>query len=421
MQQITSASRKVLPFAILTLAGLFLLYEFVLQVSPSVITHQMMEAFHVNAFVLGVTMSLYYYTYAPMQLFAGLSFDKYGARKTLTPAILVCALGTACLALAVTYHLAGLSRLLTGLGSAFSFVGMLFLGRRWFATKYFFIIVALTEFMGAMGAFIGQAPVSSLIEHFGWRQTLWGLAFFGVALSVLVWLVIRDKSEDCQNSQSQSLSVWQSLIYIVRHLQLWAIGLHAMLVFAPVTAFTALWGVPYLVNAYHISTTEAGAICSMVWIGMAVGTPILGGLTEKLKRRRAPLVYCALLGAVTMAIILYVPNLSTDSLYVLMLLMGIGTSGQATSFLVVTDNVPKNIIGTAMGFNNLLIVLSGAIFQPIVGGLLDLNWSGLKLHGVPVYSHGDYSIALSILPLCFIAAALIGRFWMRETHCSPVV
>ena len=58
---------------------------------------------------------------------------------------------------------------------------------------------------------------------------------------------------------------------------------------------------------------------------------------------------------------------------------------QALTFGLVRDNNPTHIAGTAMGFNNMAIVLGGAIFQPVVGVILDHEWRGTLLHGIRVY------------------------------------
>ncbi len=50
------------------------------------------------------------------------------------------------------------------------------------------------------------------------------------------------------------------------------------------------------------------------------------------------------------------------------------------------------------------VVGSGAIFQPLIGLFLDLNWGGAMQAGARVYSASAYEIAFTILP----AAAAVG-------------
>jgi hypothetical protein len=75
---------------------------------------------------------------------------------------------------------------------------------------------------------------------------------------------------------------------------------------------------------------------------------------------------------------------------------------------------------TALGLMNMFVVGSGAVMQPLIGWLLDMNWSGTMIDGARVYSENAYTIAFSSL-LVVTAAACIGTIILRETRCRQVV
>ncbi len=104
---------------ICTLAALFYLYEFTLQVSPGVMTHELMRDLGLNAASLGLVSGFYYYAYTPMQIPAGLLHDRFGPRMVLTLAIIACSLGAFFFATSQTLTEAALGRVLMGIGSAF--------------------------------------------------------------------------------------------------------------------------------------------------------------------------------------------------------------------------------------------------------------------------------------------------------------
>src|ERR1700735_5467360 len=85
---------KLSTYFVFLLSATFYLYEYVLQVAPSVMAEPMMRAFQVNAAGFGIVSAFYFYAYAPMQLPAGLLFDRYGPRKLMTFALILCALGS---------------------------------------------------------------------------------------------------------------------------------------------------------------------------------------------------------------------------------------------------------------------------------------------------------------------------------------
>jgi len=414
---------KSLGFIVCGFAGLFLVYEFILQVSPSVMTHGLMQSFGINALTLGSAMAMYYYSYAPMQLFSGLSFDYFGARKTLTLAIFTCAIGTLFIAFSHNIYFAGLGRFLTGLGSSCAFIGVLFLGERWFHPKHFYLVAGITELLGCLGAISGQTVVASAVHHFSWRPTLYALAIFGFILIFAVWFIVHEKENKNKHHQClpDQLSLKDSLKFVLHNKQSWAVGLYALCVFAPITIFAALWGVPFLVARYGISTPLAGTACAMIWLGMGLGSPIAGWISERINSRCKPLGFCAIMGIIVVIVILYVPHIPLSAMFVLLFIFGVSVSGQSLSFNLVNDNMPSQVIGTAMGFNNLLIVISGAIFQPFVGYLLSIVWHGKMHNGAPLYSLHNYQVALAILPLFFVLGYLINRFAIKETACKSQV
>ena len=130
-----------LPWLILALGAMFLLYEFVLQVAPGVMTSQLMSQYHVKAFELGTALSFYYISYGLIQLVAGACFDHFGARWTLFIALVICILGTALVATSSQVVGLSLGRFLTGFGSATAYIGVMFIGRMWFGARHFTKIV----------------------------------------------------------------------------------------------------------------------------------------------------------------------------------------------------------------------------------------------------------------------------------------
>ena len=99
--------------------------------------------------------------------------------------------------------------------------------------------------------------------------------------------------------------------------------------------------------------------------------------------------------------------------------MGVACGGQALIFALVRDINPLSCVGTAVGFTNMAVVCNGAIFQPLVGELLQVRWTGLKSHGVPMFSLLDFDLALAIVPLSFLLAMAIALWALRETYCRP--
>jgi MFS family permease len=408
------------PLAVLIyiLAALFLFYEMALQVSPSVMTHELMRDLDLGAKGLGIMAAFYFYSYTLMQIPAGLLFDRFGPRKLISVATIVIAMGGFFFALTTTPALASLGRFLMGIGSAFAFIGVLTVAARWFKPGLFAFLVGIAQFLAAMGAMGGELPLAFSVNSLGWRETINILAISGLFLAFINYLVIRDYPDDlAYHPHKHGLSVKDSLKMIFSKSQTYFIAIYAFCGWAPVSVFASLWGVPYLMGRYDIANTHAALIVAMVWIGLSVGSPLLGYFSDLLKRRCLLLRATSLLGLVTSLVMLYLPGVPLYMQYVLLFLFGIAASGQILSFALVKDNNRPSVTSTAIGFNNMANVAGGAIFQPLVGAILSAGWDGKMLGHAPIYATGDYNMALCVVPLCFLIGLLVSSFGIKETYC----
>tara|TARA_R110000868_G_scaffold380784_1_gene646868 strand:- start:43015 stop:44301 length:1287 start_codon:yes stop_codon:yes gene_type:complete len=402
-------------------AALFYAYEFFLRISPSVMKPDLMQTFAIDATQFGLLSGLYYYAYASMQLPVGVLLDTFGIRRLLTLA--ACAVTVGCLLFATTHSLllAQLGRILMGIGSAFSFIGCLKLIANWFPEKYLAMVIGLTNTLGVMGAISGEGPLSIVVHQLGWRDTFFIAAICGILIVVLIRLLVRDKPWQTIAGTKQDASTpqhfWDGISRVVRSKRTWLVAMVGGLMVAPVSTFTELWGVPFLEKAHHISQTHAAFLTSIMFIGIAVGGP-LHGLTSGLLKRRKPVIWFGCLFALLiMSSIFYLPINNVWFLGVLLFLFGYCISSMLLCFAINSELHPSWATGVSVGFTNMCVMLGGTIFQPLVGKLLDAQWTGLLHDKERLYTLHAYHTALAVLPACLIAALIIIPF-ISETFCS---
>jgi len=411
-----------MPYLVCGLAAMFYLYEYILQVSPSVMTDVLMRDLQIDAAGLGGMAAFYFYAYAPMQIPAGLLFDKYGPRVLITIALLGCSAGAFFFAWTPNLALASLGRAFMGAGSAFSFIGILVLISRWFPPSYFAILAGVAQLMSSIGAITGEAPLARAVESHGWRSTTFFLGVLGVILAGFVWKIVRDypPGATAEEQHPPEESYWEKLRIVLAKPQTWFVGGFNFLIWAPIAVFAALWGVPYLSLEYHTTTTVAASMVTMIWIGVGVGSPLVGWWSDAIGKRCFPLAVSSFLGVISLGIALYV-DVPMYLMYILMFTMGLASAGQILTFAIVKEiNTPQDV-GTACGFNNMATLLGGALFQPLVGYLLRYSWAGTFEQGVPLYTDTAYEWALLILPCAYFGAFLLSLFAIKETHCQSQI
>jgi len=237
-------------------------------------------------------------------------------------------------------------------------------------------------------------------------------------LAVLLWSFIRDYPH--QPTQSLPTRRFRDELKRLREVcsrsYTWLTGAYAFSIWTPIAVFAALWGVPYLQEKYQVSVVVASGLCSMIWLGIGIGSPSLGWISDHLNSRRIALISSAVFGLAATLVLLYMPGVSLGWMYVVLFFLGIGAGGQTVSFAVVKDNNSSHLVGTASGFNNLSVLIGGAIFQPLVGVILHRSSDWHLVNGVPFYMISGYQKALFVMPCCYLASLIIALVFIKESH-----
>ena len=408
------------PWVVCGLGALFFLYAFFHRVTPSVMINDLMRDFGVNAAVLGNLAAFYFYAYAALQLPGGVMLDRWGPRRVLAMATLVCAAGSLLFATADGLGQAHLGRLLIGAGCGFSWIGVLKLTTIWFPPDRFALVGGLATMLGMVGAIGGQAPLAAVVEVTGWRATLVGAAVFGGLLAVLIWLVVRDGERPAAAARTTTMAgVWRGLGSVLATPQTWLVALFGSMMVPCVAAFAGLWAVPYMMAAYGLGRPAAAATASLVLVGFGVAAPLIGWWSDRIGRRKLPMLIGSSLALAAVMALVFLPDLPLGAAYVLLVVYGAASSSFVLSFAVGREHNLPEVAGSAMGFINMTVMMAGAVFQPLIGWLLDLNWDGGMEDGARIYSVEAFQSAFLAFGvsggLAVLAALLVG-----ETHCRTV-
>jgi MFS family permease len=398
------------PFVAWALGSLFFCYAFVQRVSPSVMVEELMRDFAVGATILGNLSAFYFYAYAALQIPVGLLMDRIGPRRLMAGAVLVAAAGSLLFAASDAIGGAYMGRLLIGAGSAFSWVGVLTVLTQWFPATRFALYTGMAQAIGMAGAIFGQAPIAVAVESVGWRSALVVLAGIGFALACAIWLVVRDKP----HAAASSAGMLTSLKVLLRNRETWLSAVFGLAMTGPMLAFGALWAVPYLTTVYGIERSAAAGIISFIFIGWAVGAPLAGLLSDRARARKKVMVAGAVGSMLSFFVLIQVPALPLTVLSILILVHGMAASAMVLGFAAVREHNPPQMSITAMGLVNVAVIGSGALFQPLIGFLLDLQWTGETADGVRVYAAEAYRLSFGVLTVAG-AAGVAATLLMKES------
>ena len=416
-----SPSAAVIAFA---LGALFFGYAFIQRVSLSVMTAELMREFSVGATALGSLSAFYFYTYASIQLPVGMLTDRFGPRKLMSAAAGLCAFASIGFALSDSIVTASIGRALIGGTVAFAFVGTLSIAGYFFKSSRYTLLAGLLQSVGMCGAIFGQAPLRHLVESLGWRGTMTALASVAVVLSILLFVLVPRRSAEQLTATNQAGSnqtnatkkkLLDGLKSVSSNSQTWICAIIGFGLAATMLGFGALWSVPWLTTVHGYSTVQAGGIASMIFVGWAVFSPLVGWLSDKIGRRNPVMMLGALLCFVSFATLIFYTPSATSMIMGLIFLTGAGGCTMTAGFSSVRELNRPEFSSTALGLMNMFIVGAGAVVQPLIGWLLDKNWDGSLMEGARVYSDQAFTSALTSL-LVVTSLAFIGTLFLKETY-----
>lgn len=407
---IKNPKASVLKWIVWSLAVTFFFYEFIIRVAPSVMVSDLMKAFAISATGVGNLAAYYLYIYSPMQIPVGVLTDHYGARKLLTIAALACGIGCILFSFAVELWMGALGRLLMGFGSAFGFVGMVYISSHWFSKEKLAFLIGTGNSIGMLGAVLGQGPTSLSVHYFGWRGTFFAYGLIGILLAFIIFILVRNDPPSLKKKEEKkrekSPHILHYLKIVCKNKYTWLNAVACFLFYATTVAFAGLWGVPFLKNVHALPESVAGFAISMIFLGWFIGGPFLGHYSDKLKKRKPLLLIFPVLAFFALSPVIFISLLPTVVVFILLFLVGLFSSAEILHFTVAIEINPSYSKGTAVAFTNFMTMIGGAVLQPLIGYMLDLNWDGTTIKDVPVYSIEDWKIAMSLFPaallLCFI-------------------
>jgi len=395
---------------------------------------RLMSDFDITAFAFGGLGAVYFYIYAAMQLPSGTLADTLGPRKTVTIGLLLSGVGSVIMSVAPTFGILYLGRLIISFGVSIVWLNVIKLVMEWFHARQVATITGVSSSIMHLGQIAATTPLALMIMALGWRASLVTIAGVSLALAVASWFIIRDSPSKIglpplgefgkqaivppATSDLSGVSLVQRFKIVLSNKNLWLLTLTGLGIYGAYATLFYNWTVIYLMQIYDLPRDFAANFLLVATIGMMVGAPGVGFLSDRvLRRRRLPIVLFA-----GVALVLFLvwalwhggkPPLL--ALYPLCFLIGLSVSAMFIPYACVKDAVPPPVQGMALGLLNMGAFVGPALAQPLFGYILDLGWQGEIIAGVRIYPLSAFQQGFW---LCCLLAALgfISALFIKETY-----
>ncbi|WLR54636.1 MFS transporter [Mesobacillus subterraneus] len=383
--------------------------------APGLITEQVMKDFQVTATTIGLLTSMQFLVYTSLQIPMGILADRFGPNFFLIIGAIVTGLGTIIYSLGTHEFVLFFARILTGIGDATIWVNMVLILGQWFKVKEFVRLIGFAGMTGSLGFLLATVPFSAWIDLLGWRA-----AFFsaGIALclsGILLYIVLVKKPRQLFHDGSatvkgeiQRQNVRMLLKRICLNKQAWALFFCHFGVVGGYVGFISSWAVPYGMNMYDMTRSDASQLIMVGLIGALIGAPLTSWLSSMLGTIKRPYVIVHFIVLTCWAaFLLFKGNPPLFMLILLFFIIGFGFGASALTFAVVRQSFPISESGLVSGFANTGGFLSAVLLPGFFGKVLDhfQSVSGSMSEG---YFYGF------IIPVIFSLIGLFGVMSIKE-------
>lgn len=371
-----------------------------------------MHHFNINAYSYAKISSAYLWGNIIFLLPSGILLDRFSSRYIIFTAVLICISSNLALGFSRTYHQMLVFSFIAGMGASVGFILAAKLIKEWFSPRYLAFMVGILVSSAMIGGILAQTPVLYFIQHYSWRMLFFILALLEIFILILSFFFVKNKKNtNIKQSIAQTI---KDLWYTIKCPVNWIGGLFASLMNLPVTLIGAIWGQPYLQTVDHLSAATSSFIVSLMFIGIIIGAPLLGSLSDKFQSRKLFMMVGAIAALIISLSIIYIPIKSVIVLSIIFLLFGFVSSVQSFGYTVVSENNPLHRIGVAMSFTGMIVMCGGALLQPYIGRLLDQNRLDAA-ENILQYGAVDFQNAFTVFPISFIIALfLVLALWVKD-------
>jgi sugar phosphate permease len=334
------------------------------------------ERFHVQAATLSILPVVQLIVYAGLQIPVGVLLDRVGPRVLVASGALLMVAGQTTLALAPTFGVAVIGRLLVGAGDALTFISVTRLIAAWFNGRTLPLLTQALGTIGTLGQVLSAIPLSFVLHTYGWEPAYLSAAGMSAVALILVLLflsnapkgtVLVEREGGLPHAMKQ---LRESLARPGTQLGFWS----HFTTQSSGTVFALLWGFPFLSVGLGYGPSTAALLLTLIVATAVVSGPVLGLLSARYPYRRSNIVLGIITAmGVAWAVVLLWPGEPPLAVVILLIVViGVGGPGSLIGFDFARTFNPARSLGSASGVVNVGGFLASFVMMLLIGAVLDI-------------------------------------------------
>jgi sugar phosphate permease len=328
------------------------------------------EEFHLNETQAGLVISVFFMSYAVMQLVGGFLSDKYGARSMILISVVLWSIFTIMTGFAWSFISLIAIRLLFGIGEgSFPAASSLAIADNFPKAERGRAKSTLTA-ATTVGSMISAIVAAALIMSIGWRNLFFIFGTLGFFLTIALYFLLKPNTQYRENTQTVKAKV--PLKKLLKMPMLWQLMLMYFGVSIVNWGLTS-WMPTYMVKVKHLDMVAMGAVSIIPALAALVAVVLTGWLIDKHAVGKEK--YLIMGGAFIAGISLFFMT-NASSIVMVVLFQSFTTAGclfaTTTILTLPLKYFSHDVIGTATGFMYFGGQMAGAISPSVMGFVITL-------------------------------------------------
>ncbi|MDR3452723.1 MAG: MFS transporter [Rhodoferax sp.] len=372
------------------LIGAGVLINYFDRISISVAGPQLQQAFNLTPADLGLLFSAFFWSYALLQIPAGLILDKFGVTRIGRWSALLWGIASTITACASGFAGIFLARVLLGIAEAPSFPANSKATGYWFPRTERALSTALFDAAAKFSNVIGVPLIALAVVHLGWRWGFGIVAVLSFVYFIAFFLIYQDPSRHPKLSAEEHQYITANgatpegelsanpagmLGYLLKSRKIWGLSI-GFSAYGYCFYLFLTWLPGYLVQTMHMSILKSASFAAIPWLCATVSDLVVGGwLIDHLiakghdeTRVRKSVLLAGMFGGLAV----FGATTTTDPV-IAIIWISIALSGLAAAapvgWSLPSLVAPKGGVGTVGGIMNFANNMMGAV-APIVTGYI---------------------------------------------------
>ncbi|HOL22609.1 MAG TPA: MFS transporter [bacterium] len=381
---------------------------------PGTIFNELQSEFSLSATAVTGLAALTFLVYGIMQVFAGISADRFGGFRTFLLGACLFSFSSVLFPFSYSPFILFLARCFVGFSAGFIFISLIKILSTIYEPEEFPLYLGLSLILGYSGGIIATYPLERSVNFIGWRNSFLVagiLCSFFTAISIPFLKKTRGSF-----IQKQTFSL-PRFFKVVRNTHTLPVVISGPAVFGIYFLFQSSIGKKLLEDFCNFSSAKAA---SFTFVMMVANTlfAFLSAYTSHITGRRKPIIMFSTTSTlIAISLILFNLLFNINPLLFLFsyFLLAVSAAVSPVYITVMKEMNSIEVAATSVGFLNTISYLFVSSINFIAGRIMDhFRYSALEISGVIIYPASAYR-AILLLCLSLSLISFLISFSLKET------